>query len=90
MGAGNPVYYSNKDVWNYYGGPITGEARVRDARWKLVEEGPLRSTAEMEGRVGAHDVGMRVSLYHSVERIDFLLTVDSVGGSGYFCRPGAF
>ena len=63
---------------------------MRDARWKLVEEGPLRSTAEMEGRVGAHDVGMRVSLYHSVERIDFLLTVDSVGGSGYFAAQVPF
>ena len=90
LGAGNPVYYSNNDNWNYYGGPVTGEARVRDARWKLVEEGPLRSTAEMQGHVGAHDVEMQVSLYHSLERIDFLLTVDSVGGSGYFAAQVPF
>ena len=90
LGAGNPVYYSVKDSWLYHGGPIVGEARVRDARWKLVEEGALRSTAEMKGRVGDHDVEMRVSLYHSLERIDFLLTVDSMGGEGYFVAQVPF
>ena len=38
----------------------------------------------MEGELGAHKVGMRVSLYHSIERIDFDLTVESQGGNGYF------
>ena len=86
LGAGNPVYYSvrGNENWRYHSGLIVGEARVRDARWTLVEEGTLRKTAEMQGRVGAHDVKMRVSLYPTLDRFDFLLTVDSVGGEGYF------
>lgn len=89
-GAGNPVYYSIQDVWVYHGGPITEVAKVREARWRLTEEGPLRSTAEMKGRLGAHEVEMRVSLYHTLERIDFDLTVDSVGGHGYFAANVPF
>jgi alpha-mannosidase len=86
LGAGNPAYYSQpeRSTDAYYAGALTAHETVRDASWKLVEDGSLRSTAEMQGRVGIHDVKMRVSLYHSVERIDFHLTVDSAGGNGYF------
>jgi alpha-mannosidase len=86
LGAGNPAYYSQpeRSTDAYYPGAITARATVRDALWKLVEDGPLRSTAEMHGRLGPHDMNMRVSLYHTVERIDFRLTVNSSGGNGYF------
>lgn len=84
VGAGNPVYYAVKDVWEYHGGPITSEATVQEAHWTLVEHGPLRSTAKMTGRVGPHRVEMQVSLYQTVEQIDFILTIDSQGGNGYF------
>jgi alpha-mannosidase len=90
LGAGNPAYYTVNDVWVYHGGPITGEAKVNEAHWKLVEEGSLRSTAKMEGKLGPHRVEMSVSLYHSLERVDIQLQVDSVGGSGYFVAQVPF
>ena len=81
--AGNPVYYSTTETWRYHSGPIGDKTNVRDAEWKLVEEGALRTSAEMTGMVGEHAVRMRVSLYHTLERIDFDLTVDSKGGEGF-------
>ena len=89
-GAGNPVYYTVKDVWESHGGPITGEAKVSEAQWKLLEEGSLRSRAKMEGKLGPHRVEMTVSLYHTVERVDFQLQIDSVGGSGYIAAEVPF
>ncbi len=83
-GAGNPVYRMTEDTWTYHGGPFTSEARVSGAAWKLVEEGPLRSSAKMEGKVGPHKATIEVQLYHSIERIDFRLELDSVGGNGHF------
>lgn len=90
--AGNPTYYSQPERANesYYGGSTIGQESVRDALWKLIEEGPLRSTAEMHGWVGAHRVGLRVLLYHTLERIDFLLTVESAGGNGYLVAKVPF
>jgi alpha-mannosidase len=92
LGAGNPAYYSQsaRTGESYYGGCITGQEGVRDALWRLIEEGSLRSTAEMHGWLGAHHVGLRVSLYHTLDRIDFLLTVDSAGGNGYFAAQVPF
>ena len=89
-GAGNPVYYMQQDKWAYHGGPITGEAKVSEAQWKLLEQGSLRSRAKMEGKLGPHRVEMTVSLYHSVERVDFELQIDSVGGTGYFAAQVPF
>jgi alpha-mannosidase len=83
-GAGNPVYYSTEDSWPYHGGPITGEARIAGASWRLVEQGRLRNTAETKGRLGEHQVALRLSLYHTVERIDLDLDLESAGGNGYF------
>ena len=85
-GAGSPVYYSvaEQETWQYHGGPVNGKTTVSGGRWRRTEEGTLRSRVEMEGELGAHKVGLRVSLYHSIERIDFDLTVESQGGNGYF------
>ena len=58
--AGNPVYYSTTETWRYHSGPIGDKANVRDAEWKLVEEGVLRTSAEMTGMVGEHAIRMRV------------------------------
>jgi alpha-mannosidase len=44
----------------------------------------------MHGSLGAHHVNLRVSVYHTLERIDFLLTVDSAGGNGYFAAQVPF
>ena len=63
---------------------------MKDARWKLVEEGPLRSRARMEGQLGRHDVQMEVALYHTLDRVDFDLTLDSHGGSGFFVAQVGF
>ena len=84
-GAGNPVYYSveEQEKWQYHGGPITGRDDVAGARWRQTEEGRLRSSAEMRARLGPHRVEMRISLHHHIERIDFQLTIDSDGGTGY-------
>ena len=89
-GAGNPVFYKNDDPWPWHGGPVTGEERIAQARWRLVEDGPLRTSARMEGRIGNHGVELTVSLNHSAERIDFALDIDSVGGSGYFAANAVF
>ena len=91
-GAGNPVYYSvdEAETWQYHGGPIVGRVEVGGARWRRTEEGPLRNTAEMQGKLGPHAVELRVSLYHTLERIDFQLTVESAGGNGYFAARVPF
>ena len=89
-GAGNPVFYTNDDPWPWHGGPVTGEERITDARWRLVEDGPLRTSARMEGRIGNHGVDLTVSLNHAADRIDFSLDIDSVGGSGYFAANALF
>ena len=83
-GAGNPIYYKNDDPWPWHGGPVTAEEKIRDAVWKLTEEGPLRTSARMTGMIGDHEISMRVSLHHTLERIDVQADIDSVGGSGYF------
>lgn len=89
-GAGNPVYYKNDDPWPWHGGPVTGEERISGAEWRLVQDGPLRTSARMRGQIGNHGVEMTVSLNHTAERVDFLLDVDSVGGSGYFAANAVF
>ena len=81
--AAGPVYYSTEDSWTFHGGPITGEAGITGASWRLIEQGELRNTAEMTGRLGPHQLTMRVTLYHTVERIDLDLDVESGGGNGY-------
>jgi alpha-mannosidase len=88
--AGNVVYYSTYDNWTYHGGPTTQTARIEEARWRMVEDGPLRSSAEMAGRIGPHQIRTRISLFHSVERIQFLTEIDSVGGNGYFAAQASF
>ena len=89
-GAGNPVFYRNEDPWPWHGGPVTGEEHIEGASWRLVEHGPLRSSARMEARIGNHSAGMTVSLQHAADRIDFSLDLDSVGGSGYFAANVVF
>jgi alpha-mannosidase len=91
-GAGNPVYYpvDEQKSWQYHGGPVSGRFPVSDARWTRVEEGPLRSAAEMKGRLGSHTVELRVSLYHTLDRIDCDLAVESQGGNGYLAANVAF
>ena len=88
--AGNPVHYKNDDPWPWHGGPVTGEDHVEGADWRLVEDGALRTSARMLGRIGEHSVELTVSLNHAAERIDFSLDVDSVGGSGYFAANAVF
>jgi hypothetical protein len=83
-GAGNPVFYKNDDRSPWHGGPVNGVERIREARWRLVEDGPLRTTAEMSGKIGGHAVTMRVSLLHAADRVDFAAHIHSTGGSGYF------
>jgi len=82
--AGNPVFYSTADSFRYHGGPITGETKITAAEWRRGDEGPLRSSAHMTGKIGPHEVMMQISLYHTIERIDFDVELSSVGGSGYF------
>ncbi len=89
-GAGNPVYYRNEDPWPWHGGPVTGEDRVRDATWRLVDDGPLRTAAAMKGAIGSHAVELTVSLHHTGDRIDFDCDIDSAGGSGYFAATVVF
>ena len=89
-GAGNPVFYQNEDPWPWHGGPVTGEQRIEGAAWRLVEDGPLRSAARMQGRIGDHLVGLTVTLNHRAERIDYRCDIDSVGGSGYFAANAVF
>lgn len=89
-GAGNPVFYQNEDPWPWHGGPVTGEQRIEGAAWKLVEDGPLRSSARMLGKIGDHGVDLTVSLSHRTERIDYRCDIDSVGGSGYFAANAVF
>ena len=89
-GAGNPVFYKNEDPWPWHGGPVTGEERIEGARWRLIEDGPLRSSAKMAGRIGAHEVELTLTLNHLEERIDFTCEIDSVGGSGYFAANAVF
>ena len=84
QGSGNPVFYKNEDPWPWHGGPVTGEEHIESAEWRLVEHGPLRSSAKMNGRIGDHSVALAVSLNHIDESIDFACAIDSVGGSGYF------
>ena len=89
-GAGNPVFYRNEDTWPWHGGPVTGEERIQGAQWRLAEDGALRSSATMRGRVGGHSVELTVSLQHACERIDFNCKVDSAGGSGYLAANVLF
>ncbi len=89
-GAGNPVFYKNEDPWPWHGGPVTGEDHIEGAVWRLTEDGALRSSAKMQGRIGGHGVELTVSLNHAEERIDFLCELDSVGGSGYFAAQAVF
>ena len=89
-GAGNPVYYRNEDPWPWHGGPVTGEDRIEGASWRLVEDGKLRTSARMAGRIGGHTVELLVSLNHVQERIEFQCDIDSVGGSGYFAANAVF
>ena len=90
QGAGNPIYLSTSERWFYHGGPIAGQEQVTDARWRLLEQGPLRSRARMEGRLGRHGVEMEVALYHTLDRVDFDLTLNSDGGSGFFVTQVRF
>ncbi len=90
QGAGNPVYYRNEDPWPWHGGPVTGQDSVEGADWVLAEDGPLRSAARMQGRIGPHGVTMTVSLDHVGGRVDFDCEIDSVGGSGYFAANVVF
>lgn len=89
-GAGNPVFYQNEDPWPWHGGPVTGEQKIEGAAWRLVEDGPLRSSARMQGRIGDHGVDLTVTLNHRAERIDYRCDIDSVGGSGYFAANAVF
>lgn len=89
-GAGNPVFYQNEDPWPWHGGPVTGEQRIEGATWKLVEDGPLRSSARMQGSIGDHQVHLTLTLDHRAERIDYRCDIDSVGGSGYFAANAVF
>jgi alpha-mannosidase len=89
-GAGNPVYCKVKDTWEYHGGPSAGDIKVQEARWTIVKQGALQSTAKMTGRVGPHRVEMEVSLHQRVEQVDYALTVDSQGGNGYFVTQAPF
>ena len=90
LGAGNPVFYRNEDPWPWHGGPVTGEERIEGASWRLVEDGPFRTSAKMRGRIADHKVELTLSLNHSSGRIDFLFEVDSAGGSGYFAANAVF
>ena len=89
-GAGNPVFYRNEDPWPWHGGPVTGEDRIRDASWRLSEEGPLRTAARMRGSIGDHALSLTVTLDHIAGRVDFACDIDSRGGSGYFAATAAF
>ena len=89
-GAGNPVFYRNEDPWPWHGGPVTGEQRIEGAEWRLTEDGPLRTSAGMRGRIGEHSVELTVSLDHVAGRIDYRCDIDSVGGSGYFAANAVF
>ena len=83
-GAGNPVYYKNDDRWPWHGGPINAVERIREAQWRLLEDGPLGTRAEMSGKIGGHAVTLQVSLHHTTDRVDFSAHIHSTGGSGYF------
>ena len=89
-GAGNPVYYAEKDSYHFHGGPVQQEIRISGAEWKQLEDGPLRTSARMKGAIGEHKLDLLVSLHHTTERLDFDLTLDSVGGSGYFAAQVPF
>ena len=88
--AGNPVYYRNEDPWPWHGGPVTGEDRIEAAQWRLIEDGSLRTSARMQGRMADHGVELTVSLNRLEERIEFACDIDSVGGSGYFAVNAVF
>ncbi|MDE0102082.1 MAG: hypothetical protein OXN89_06860 [Bryobacterales bacterium] len=89
-GAGNPVFHTNDDPWPWHGGPVTGTQHIEGAAWTLVEDGSLRTSARMEGRIGSHGAELLVSLDHVSGRIDFKLDIDSAGGSGYFAARVVF
>ncbi len=90
QGAGNPVFYKNEDPWPWHGGPVTGEDHIEGASWRLTEDGPVRTSARMTGRIGDHEIGMTVTLNHSSDRVDFDCDIDSVGGPGYFAANAVF
>ena len=88
--AGNPVFYTNDDPWPWHGGPVTSEQKIRDAQWKIVEAGNLRTRARMTGWIGKHEIDMTVSVYPTLDRVDFSVDIDSVGGNGYFAANVLF
>ena len=88
--AGNPIFYTNDDPWPWHGGPVTSEQKIRDAEWKIVEAGSLRTRAQMKGMIGDHEVAMMISVYHKLGRVDFGVDIDSVGGNGYFAANVLF
>ena len=89
-GAGNPIFYTNDDPWPWHGGPVTSEQKIRGAKWKIAEEGPLLTRARMTGMIGDHEIAMTLSVYPALERVDFSVDIDSVGGNGYFAANVVF
>lgn len=53
-------------------------------RWKVLKNGPLQWEYVVAGTVGEHTAEQRITINKGERAVNFEITIDSVGGEGYF------
>ncbi len=83
--AGNDVrLHVIEDTGPYHFGPVIDVLKFECADAAVIEDGPLCKQARFTGSIGPHGVEQRITVYEHTSRIDFDLTLECVGGDGFF------
>ena len=73
-----------EDTGPYHFGPVIDTLTFECDAAAVVEDGRLCTQTRLLGHIGDHRVEQRVTAYNHTARVDFDLTLECVGGDGFF------